>query len=346
MIVQAFLFSTYMILSLLLGRYIGSSQLISGQLWLASLGYFSCLLVLIEWSTIDGPCLINDLLCISAPSASSEVCPPASYEVYFHASYEVCPSISYDKFHLVSCECYIQTSYCRSGINELLICDGWDNSIMSRYYAISSSISIHNVHEIYKPNTCHPYGLSDFPYIFMVSVQLGLNICHFLGNVLWLMISVAVAYLEWSSKVLQLISCSLFDMLLFSRTTRQLVLCLCVYSKRHLLQRHDFATIQPIFRKPNYMSYFLLYLIVYMLPSPVNTKAHSTLHSHCPPTNYDHCHKNINLSGTIPTATSFTFTFENSKVCNRMQPGLQLNYLSGGGEHLAKFAANEVFICN
>ena len=217
---------------------------------------------------------------------------------------------------------------------------------MSRYYAISSSISIHNVHEIYKPNTCHPYGLSDFPYIFMVSVQLGLNICHFLGNILWLMISVAVAYLEWSSKVLQLISCSLFDMLLFSRTTRQLVLCLCVYSKRHLLQRHDFATIQPIFRKPNYMSYFLLYLIVYMLPSPVNTKAHSTLHSHCPPTNYDHCHKNINLSGTIPTATSFTFTFENSKVCNRMQPGLQLNYLSGGGEHLAKFAANEVFICN
>ena len=76
MIVQAFLFSTYMILSLLLGRYIGSSRLISGWLRLASLGYFSCLLVLIEQLTIDGPLLINDLLCISAPSASPEVCPP------------------------------------------------------------------------------------------------------------------------------------------------------------------------------------------------------------------------------------------------------------------------------
>ena len=76
MIVQAFLFSTYIILSLLLGRYIGSSQLISGQLQLASLGYFSCLLALIEQLTIDGPCLINDLLHTSAPSASPEVCPP------------------------------------------------------------------------------------------------------------------------------------------------------------------------------------------------------------------------------------------------------------------------------
>ena len=236
MIVQAFLFSTYMILSLLLGRYIGSSQLISGQLRLASLGYFSCLLVLIEQLTIDGPLLINDLLHVSVPSASPEVYPPpTSHEVYFHASYEVRPSISYDIFHLVSCECYIQTSYCRSGINEFLIYDGWDNSIMSRYYAILSSTSIQNLHKICKPNICHPYDLSDFPYIFMVLVQLGLNICHFLGNILQLMISVAVAYLEWSSKVLQLISCSLFDMLLFLRTTRQLVLHLCVYSKRHLL---------------------------------------------------------------------------------------------------------------
>ena len=100
-------------------------------------------------------------------------------EVYFHASYEVHPSISYDIFHLVSHECYIQTLYCRSGINEFLIYDGWDNSIMSRYYAIPSSMSIHNLHEICEPNTCHPYDLSDFPYIFMVSVQLGLNICHF-----------------------------------------------------------------------------------------------------------------------------------------------------------------------
>ena len=98
----------------------------------------------------------------------------------------------------------------------------------------------------------------------------------------------------------------------------------------------DFATIQPIFRKPNYVSYCLLYLIVYMLPSPVNTKAHSTLHSHCPPTNYDHRHNNINLSGTIPTATPFTFAFEDLKVCNRMRPGLLPDYVSGGGEHLAK----------
>ena len=105
---------------------------------------------------------------------------------------------------------------------------------MSGCYAILSSTSIHNLHEICKPNTCHPYDLSDFPYILMVLVQLGLNICCFLGNILRLMISVAVAYLEWSSKILQLISCSLFGMLLFSRTTRQLVLHLCVYSKRHL----------------------------------------------------------------------------------------------------------------
>ena len=96
-------------------------------------------------------------------------------------------------------------------------------------------MSIHNLHKICEPNTCRPYDLSDFPYIFMVSVQLGLNICHFLGNILQLMISVAVANLEWSSKVHQLISSSLFDMVLLSRTTRQLVLHLCVYSKRHLL---------------------------------------------------------------------------------------------------------------
>ena len=217
--------------------------------------------------------------------ASHEVSPTASHEVITLSSYEVKEFRSYEKKENESDEKVLTyqrtTTFYNHTIYPSVLFDVGkampiDKSCMPPFIYYHSTSTPYEYPVIIqgtfqhismslqrcKPNLLEPH----YSLTFLMQLLLGiLNICiHMVDKFKF----ISLLYAEWSNSVWLWLLENLHNMLIFTRTTVNIIRRLCIFIKQSSMRCHDFAVLRPGFNKPTCIFDMFLTLVTSVVACP------------------------------------------------------------------------------
>lgn len=325
---RALYFSTYLLISLILGRHGKHFVSVFSQSYLG----FDSILVLI---------IFADKMTISTPS-------PITYNRdlidLYATSFEVEPNIPCRDTCEQTCElrihCHTDMLFSMEPGFPQLPEDSFKIRIVIPYststsYNVISNRAVDNMLQKGIPHVPPrlPFILVILTRICVTAYTVCIQILHGSSNAFMM-------YVEWANRILKYVFNNLEHIYIFSRPTPMLIRRLCVYSRRNHMRRHDFELLRMNFNKPTCLILPLIFLFYYLMYCP--TASGVNVNNHIVSVRQPQ-----NITAMIPGPTPFAFSLNDinptaSTLPRHFNTPHQYAGIKGGGRISSQFSAQEL----